>query len=389
MNSLDLLILAMVALAAVYGLTRGAVTQLFSFGGFWVGLVIGASLAPSAARLASSPTSQAFISLLVLLVVPAMLGGVGQQLGVRALGALRRARLGPADAAVGAVIASGATLAIVWLLAVVLSTGPSKALSDAIHGSEVARALVENLPPAPQVFAQIRRLVRETGFPDVFAGLEPSPAPRVVLPNDPAVRAALEATGQSTLRIVGIGCGGMRSGSGFVVAPGLVMTNAHVIAGLDTVTAQDRRGRRHRAIPVVFDEDDDVAILRVPTSADPLNIFRGDVDRGQGGAIVGYPGGGPLTADAAAVLRKMDALGRDIYGQSLTRRSVYQLQAQVRPGNSGGPFVRTNGEVLGLIFSASTTNPNLGYALTSQEVLPAIDLARARQSGVDTGRCAA
>jgi S1-C subfamily serine protease len=387
MNVVDVFILLAVACAAAYGVAQGAVVQVLSFGGFWIGLAIGASVAPHLTVLVTSGFGKALTTLMALLVFPALLGGLGQQLGLRILRVVRQARLGPADAALGAVIASLATLAIVWLFSLVYSSGPSPQISTAIHDSVIARGLVDNLPAAPEVFSRIRQLVRNSHLPQVFAELEPAAPEPVALPSDPLVRAAVTSAGASTVKIVGVGCDQVRSGSGWVAAPGLVVTNAHVVAGIDDPSVEDSDGR-HGTTTVLFDPDLDLAILRTSGLAGkPLPVLRNDAPRGEQGAILGYPQGGPLRAEPAAVLRRVNAVGRDIYGERLTSRAVYQIQASVKPGNSGGPFVLPGGEVIGVVFSTSTTEPNVGYALTSDDVAHDIDMAQGRRSAVSTGRC--
>jgi S1-C subfamily serine protease len=160
-----------------------------------------------------------------------------------------------------------------------------------------------------------------------------------------------------------------------------------VVAGVDEPSVEDYGGG-HEATTVLFDPDLDLAILRTSgLEGMPLPVLQAEVERGEQGAILGYPEGGPLRAEPAAVLRRVEAVGRDIYGERLSRRAVYQLQAIVKPGNSGGPFVRSTGEVIGVVFSSSTTEGNVGYALTSEEVSRDLDEARGRRSPVDTGRC--
>jgi S1-C subfamily serine protease len=221
----------------------------------------------------------------------------------------------------------------------------------------------------------------------VFEGIEPIPAGPIEVPNNAVVQAAVNNAQRSTVRISGLGCGGIQTGSGFVVDSGLVVTNAHVVAGIASPEVADANGR-HRATPVLFDPSLDVAILRTTGLAGTsLPILNSEVPRGTGGAVLGYPGGGNFDAEAAAVLRKFIATGRDIYGRNLTRRNVYQLQANIRQGNSGGPYVRQDGTVLGVVFAASTSEPNVGYALTSQEIAPRVQQARA-SGQVDTGPCA-
>jgi S1-C subfamily serine protease len=139
---------------------------------------------------------------------------------------------------------------------------------------------------------------------------------------------------------------------------------------------------------VVFDPDLDVAVLRVGAAgAEPLGLLSATLDRGETGAVLGYPGGGDLTGGAAAVRRTLIAIGRDIYGEDTVRREVYELQAFVRPGNSGGPFVTPSGQVAGVVFAASTADDGVGYAILSQDVMPRVEQAAGRGAPVSTGPC--
>jgi len=220
----------------------------------------------------------------------------------------------------------------------------------------------------------------------VFAGLPPEPAAPVPVPTRGVVGRAGRAGEASTVQVLGAGCGGTIEGSGFVVAPDLVVTNAHVIAGTSPVV---RLGDRQLdATPVVFDPEEDLAMLRVEgLDAPALPLEVGRAPRGTGGAVVGYPGGGPLTVREAAVRRALEAVGRDIYGSGRVRREVYELQSIVRPGSSGGPFVLGDGDAAGVVFAASTTDPRLGYAIASTEVRPLLQEAERRTTGVGTGPC--
>jgi S1-C subfamily serine protease len=203
------------------------------------------------------------------------------------------------------------------------------------------------------------------------------------------VRAAVAAAGASTVKIEGSGCGGISEGSGFVVAPDLVVTNAHVVAGIKRPFVIDKDGV-HRTSTVLFDPKLDVAVLRTQGVKDPpLQLLARPVARGTEAAVLGYPGGGPFQAKPAVVLSEAPAVGRDIYGRGITTRDIYQLRADVRPGNSGGPLVRSDGFVVGVVFARSSLNPDLGFALTSVDVRDRVTQAEARRGTVTTGSCAA
>jgi S1-C subfamily serine protease len=195
--------------------------------------------------------------------------------------------------------------------------------------------------------------------------------------------------GASTVKIVGFGCGQIQEGSGFVVAPGLVVTNAHVVAGIAGPMVQDASGS-HPTSVVLFDPSYDLAVMRVQgLSERPLSLDPSQVARGVQAAVLGYPNGGPFTAVPAGVLAEFEAQGRDIYGQGLTLRNVYEIQSLVRPGNSGGPLVQPDGDVIGVVFSRSTTDGNIGYALTSPDVRSRVLLAESTSRQVGTGPCLA
>jgi S1-C subfamily serine protease len=188
---------------------------------------------------------------------------------------------------------------------------------------------------------------------------------------------------------VAVGCGEIQEGSGFVVGPGLVVTNAHVIAGTESIRVEDAAGD-YVAVVELFDPEFDLAVLRVPgISERALTIDPDTVGRGTKAVVIGYPEGGPLRVDPAGVRSEILATGLDIYGQNPTVRAVYEVQALVRPGNSGGPLVEPDGLVIGVVFSRSPTTPDIGYALASPGVLQRVEKAERLTPAtvVGTGGC--
>jgi S1-C subfamily serine protease len=390
-NLLDILIILAVVAAAISGYRRGASMQLIEYLGLFAGLLAGALLAPRIASLAGSPTMRALLAVGAL-VGMAMLGGaLGWLLGSRVWAAARRGPLGRVDAVGGSLVSVAAVLLVVWFLAFNLASGPVPFVSRAIRSSAIVSDLEAELPRPPSVLSQARAFLDRFGFPQVFAGLPPLPAGPVHLPGAHGVHAIVGDAAASTVRVEGLACRGeIEEGSGFVVAPHYVMTNAHVVAGVRLPTVEPPTGDRLPAIPVLFDPHEDVAILYVPGSTQPpLSFAAAALRRGTGGAVLGYPGGGPLAWGAAAVQRELDAVGRDIYGNGLVTRKVYELEAVVRPGNSGGPFVLASGKVGGVVFAASTTDGSVGYALAASGVTGDLAKARGDTTAVSTGRCIA
>jgi S1-C subfamily serine protease len=397
MNWVDYLLLVLVGVSAIHGLRLGAASQVLSFGGFWLGLFLGALVAPPLVGLAQGKDARSFIALGVVFGGAFFLGGLGRLLGAKSASALRRVHLGAVDAAGGVAVAVVATLVASWLVGSFLSNSRFTTLDAALQRSHILHGLDDVLPPVPSVFSRVESFLDSEGFPIVFAGLPPEAAPPVSLPSDAAVRATVLKAERSTVQIVGSGCGDIQEGSGFVVAPGLVVTNAHVVAGVSHPFVLDATNR-HAATAVLFDPRLDLAVLRVPGLDDPsLPIDSQIVGRATSGVALGYPEGGPFDYQPAAVAASFRATGLDIYGKTQTLRDVYQIDALIRPGNSGGPLVSSgdagrhipNGQVIGIVFARSTINPGVGYALA----MPAVekDLSRVRPSSpaVNTGACVA
>lgn len=384
----DLVIVVLVLLAALHGVRLGAAIQVMSFGGFWIGLLIGAALAPLVAGLVHSVVAKAVVSLVVAFGLAALVGGVGRQVGVRFWRVLRRAKLAVADASLGAIIASAATLFAVWLIASILVAAPSSALASEVDNSAILHGLNRVMPRPPEVFSRIESLINTTQFPLPYSGLPPQLTPPVAAPGNAQVQAAARAAEPSMVKVEGYACGDIQEGSGFVVEPHLVVTNAHVVAGMSQPIVEGQDGQQDKAVTVYFDPHFDLALLRVPALDEPtLSLDPGLVGRGTGGAVLGYPENNPLTVVPAGVTASFLADGPDIYGQGSTKRQLYELQAVVQPGNSGGPLVSPSGTVLGVVFSRSTTDADVGYALASPGVLSRVQQAEGDTAAVATGAC--
>jgi S1-C subfamily serine protease len=380
-NALDLLLLVLVALSGVAGYRRGFTLQAFGFGGLLIGLVAGALLAPPIGGLVDGPNARAGIAVLVLLVVGALGNAAGWFVGVHARDRAST-KFGRADS-----VAVVASLLAIWFLALNLVNGPFPAVASEIRGSAVVRTLDAALPQPPSLLAQVRRLFNRFGFPDVFSGIPPLPTEPVSPPTQEEGRAAAEAAASSTVQVIGPACDVIQEGSGFVAAEGYVVTNAHVVAGMDDPEVRSAVGGSTDATTVLFDPDLDLAILSVPDApGPPLPLVTETPDRGAPGAVLGYPQGGPLDVRRAAVRRTIDAVGRDIYGHGQVERLVLELQTLVRPGNSGGPFVLPDGRVAGVVF-ASSGDEDVGYAIAAAEVDDPLRSAIGRTTPVDTGPC--
>ena len=387
MDLLDLVIVALVLIAALTGFRRGALLQLFTYVGLLGGLVLGAVLAPHFARLAHDQFLQSVIALGSFFALAGIGDAIGWIAGARVYRAARASRFGMVDAAGGSILGMIAVLLAAWFIGFNLSNGPFPTVAREIRGSAIVRGVNDLLPNPPFILGQIKKFLNRFGFPEVFAGIPPAPAGPVSPPTGAQARRAFDDVAGSTARVVGAACGHIQEGSSFVVAPHYVVTNAHVVAGVRAPKVQFR-STSEGATTVLFDPRIDVAVLHVSvTPGRTLALDPHEIGRGAKGAVAGYPNGGGLKGEPAAVRRLLHAVGKDIYGRSTVTRDVYEMQTVVRPGNSGGPFGLVSGEVAGLVFAASTTESNIGYAIASPDVLPDVNRALGKTRAVSTDDC--
>ncbi|HTG48485.1 MAG TPA: MarP family serine protease [Actinomycetota bacterium] len=389
MSFLDLVLVALLVLSAIGGYRRGALLQGFGLGGVIVGLAVAAVAARSVAGLSNDPFTRSAIVLAVLLVGMAIGNLLGWLIGSRVRKHVTSPGPARADAVGGAALSVGALLLAVWFVALNLLHGPFPAVSSEIRTSAIVRTLDDVFPPPPSLLTGLERAADLLGLQNTFVGLPPLPAPPVPPPSDPEVAAAAAKAQRSTVEILADGCqaGYRNEGSGFVIGSGLVVTNAHVVAGTDAQAVLAGTARLHADV-VLFDPELDIAILHVTDlNAPSLALAADEVERGAGGAILGFPGGAPLRASAAAVRRVFDATGRDIYGRGRETRRIYELQADVHPGNSGGPFVLPDGRVAGIVFASSRLDDRIAYAIVSTQVVPLAQQAAGHTQPVSTGPC--
>ncbi len=391
-NVLDAVVVLLVVLALLRGWRQGAVVQLAAFGGLVLGLFAGLWAAPGIAGVfVTGPGPEAaFLTLGTLLVAMAVGQGAGVAVGVRLHRAVHTAGVGGVDRAVGAAVGGALFLLVVWLLAGVLAQGPIPALAQQIRGSAVVRTLGAALPAHPAVVGRIAALLDEHGFPQVFAGLGRGiSVPPVSPAADEAVRTAAAAGQPSTVQVRASGCGAaVGFGSGFVTRSGFVVTNAHVVAGFGRLRVRDAEGE-HDAVPIHFDPVLDIAVLAAPdVTAPPIGWTDRAATRGTEGATLGFPGGqSEMVVRPATVQGRVDAIGRDIYGQGTAAREILALAAPVQQGDSGGPFVTDDGSVGGVVFAGEPGEGGTGYALSAEQVRPDIDRAITAQQQADVGAC--
>lgn len=384
-----------IAIAVVFGISgyrQGFVVGLLSFVGFLGGAVVGAKLAAPFARVFTADTrTQAVVGLVLVFA----LACVGQLVAtVAGAGVRRRITWQPVrflDSAAGALFSIVPVLLVAWLLGRAVVVSPFRALAAQAQRSTILAAVDSAMPGEAQTwFASLVRLLDQQGFPQVFGALGP-PSIVGVAPPDPAVLGGpgLRAAEGSVVKIKGVApsCDRSLEGSGFVFAPNRVMTNAHVVAGVDNpVVIVPGRGSVPASV-VVYDPERDVAVLDVPGLGAPALRFGGVAPDGQSAVVVGYPGDGPLQVRPARIRNREEATGTDIYQANRVTREIYALRGVVQPGNSGGPLLSASGAVYGVVFAASVDDPETGYALTAGEVTSDAAVGARASAAVGTGSC--
>jgi S1-C subfamily serine protease len=393
-NWVDVLVLMLALLAGVSGARQGMVTAGASFIGVLAGAVIGVRIAPSLIERYQSPEVRVALGVSIVIVLIA----IGETLGVLLGRAVQRRIdaevLRQMDSFLGAVVQGIAALVVAWLVALPLSkSSVYTGLTGAVRDSSVLR-LVDTVMPnvLRELPSELTRLLDVSGFPDVLAPFSPTPITDVgpadpVLLNSPVVRQAKA----SVLKVRGRArsCSRALEGSGFVVAPQRVITNAHVVAGTDQVQVEISPNNTLDAEVVSYDPEVDVAILRVPGLRAPvLPLAPKPAISGLSGLVLGYPLDGPYTASAARVRDRIHLRGPDIYNASTVVRNVYTVRAVVRSGNSGGPLLDGSGQVLGLVFGAAVDNDETGFVLADDEIADQVNTATSRTTEVSTGSCA-
>ncbi len=391
---LDLILLALIAAFAVAGYRQGFIIGVLSLAGFVVGVAAGAYIAPGISRLvAKSAPWQAFIAILVVFVA-----AVAGMLIASAIGVAVRSRVTgrPAtfvDALGGAAVNVVAVLVVAWLIGSFVAGAPFPLVARQVSNSAVLRTVDALMPRGTlylPVFPALKMLLNNGLYSPVFSfgdnALNLSPADAAVL-NSRGI--ALDKASIVKIKGLATSCSLQIEGSGFVISPGHVLTNAHVVAGVThgpyvyTSTGGDFNAR-----VVLFDPQRDIAVLDVPgLTARPLRFAAAAAD-GANAAVAGYPLDSPrLTLGAARVGRSLPALGPNIYATSQVDRQIYELRALVQPGNSGGPLLAPDGRVYGVVFAASTAYPETGYALTASEVTSDADRGASKYAPVSTQRC--
>ena len=395
---LDLLLAVVLVAIALNGYRQGFVVSVLSLVGFIAGGALGMWLLPELLRHWDSVDAKAVPRTLVLVFGVFFLAALGQAAAVVLGSRLRRGlRVKPArvvDAGVGALASVLAMSVLIWFMADAVRGGAPAPLAKAIGGSRIVQTIDRFVPPqTARLFAGFRSVLDREGFPRVFEGVQAEPIAPIAPPDDQlGFGAGVARAASSIVKITGVAesCNRGQEGSGWVVAPERVVTNAHVVAGTRSERVQIQgTGRSYDARVVVFDPQRDIAVLSVPGLPASALTQGPTLGCSDGAVVAGFPLDGPYRLDSARVRDLFTATGADIYGNPGVARGVYSLFARVEPGNSGGPLLSPSGQVVGIVFAKSLDDDNTGYALTLDEARPVLEAANRSFSPVSTGGCAA
>jgi S1-C subfamily serine protease len=393
---LDLVLLALIAAFAVAGYRQGFIIGVLSLAGFVLGVAAGAFIAPGISRgLGKSPQWQAFIAILVVFAAAVVGMLIASWLGVTVRSRLTGRPATVVDSLGGAAVNIFSVLIVAWLIGSFLRTAEFPAISRQVNNSALLRTVDAVMPRNAlylPVFPGLSRLLNNGLYTQVFSAIGAEQSLNLPAPDQAIVRApGLARDERSIVKIQGTApsCSQAIEGSGFVISQQHVLTNAHVVAGVTEAlnVSPPGGGQSLAAHVVLYDPQRDLAVLYVPGLTAPPLKLAGPASNGTSAIVVGYPQNGPFQAVPARIGFSIKASGPNIYSTDTVDREIYPIKANVRAGNSGGPLLARDGRVYGVVFAASTAYSDIGYALTSSEVMRDVTAGRGSTSDVSTEQC--
>ena len=369
---LDIAVIAVALIAAISGWRSGALGSLMSFVGVVLGAIAGVMLAPHIISHVGSPRGKLFAALFLILALVVIGEVAGVVLGRAVRGSIRNRPVRVVDSIIGVALQLVVVLVAAWLLGSPLTSSGQVGLASAVQGSRVISEVDKYAPEwLRTVPKRMSALLSTSGLPNALEPLGPAPSQNVEAPDASLADSLVVArTRPSVVKIRGIAqsCQKVLEGTGFVVAPNRVMSNAHVVAGSDSVTVE-AEGKTYDATVVSYDPNADISILDVPNlPQQPLVFADQPAKSGTDAVVLGYPGGGDFVATPARVREIIELNGPDIYKSTTINREVYTIRGVVRQGNSGGPMINRAGQVIGVVFGAAVDDNDTGFVMTTNEV---------------------
>lgn len=388
---LDIAVIGIALIAAISGWRSGALGSLMSFVGVLLGAIAGVMLAPHIVGHLSSPRARLFAALFLILALVVIGEVAGVVLGRAVRGSIRNGPIRVLDSVVGVGLQLVVVLIAAWLLGSPLTSSNQPNLAAAVQGSQVVSEVDKFAPEwLRTVPKRMSTLLSTSGLPDALEPLGGTPVHAVDPPDASLADSLVVAKSRpSVVKIRGVApaCQKVLEGTGFVIAPNRVMSNAHVVAGSESVTVEAEDGTTYDATVVSYDPDADISILDVPNlPIQPLQFAEEPAKTGTDAVVLGFPGGGDFAASPARVREVIELSGPDIYKTSTVNREVYTIRGLVRQGNSGGPMINRAGQVIGVVFGAAVDDNDTGFVMTTNEV--SRQLAKIGNTAkVPTGAC--
>lgn len=373
MNWVDILIVAIVIVAAIRGWYQGAIRQALGWLGFVAGFLVGSAFAPSLSTHITHAPWRPLLAIAIVIVAAYIGHFVGHIVGATIRRSIKMVKLGFVDSGIGVAVGVAGALLTCWLLAALLVATPWSTAAAGVQGSKIVKALDSALPPVPSFEAKLQTLLHNANFPSVFASVV---APSVPSSGSaPTLRRNTLAPGgpSDVVKVLATGCTDVHQGTAFFVQSHIAVTNAHVVAGATSVSVEGAR-----ATVALFDPVNDIAILRVPSlNLVPMRFVSSVPTSGSSASIFGFPLDGSRTLSPSVISGQITAQSRDIYDQNLFNRTVLVLYANVQPGNSGSPVI-VNEHVAGVLFSKSLSQSSTAYAIPAATVEHDLALTPAR-----------
>lgn len=389
--ALDVALLALIALSLYAGWRQGVLSAILSALGVAAGLVVGLAAAPLAVRSVGSNAARAVIVTLLVVGFVAVGNVVGAAAGSQLRAGVRHRFARRLDSALGAVFQALAAALVLWFISIPLAASLPGAPGEAVRSSRVLTGIDRAAPAGMSTLpARLAALLDESGLPPLVSPFDAPRGAHVDAPDATAVDADVVAhVRPAVVQVVGdaSACQRRLSGTGFVIEDDYVLTNAHVVAGTNTVVLDTVVGVKPADV-VLYDPENDIAVLHADRlGIAPLRWASKPLETGDDAVVMGFPLSGPFEAEPARVRGRLRISGPDIYAHGRVEREAYTVRGDIRQGNSGGPLLTTNGEVAGMIFGAAMDASDTGYALTANQIISRVGEVRSLDASVATQSC--
>lgn len=390
---IDVVLAIAVMLALWIGWRQGAISSALSAVGIISGLIISLGILPFILKMTTSVLARFFLALFLTIMLAGSGNAIGALLGHGIRDRMKNQEEQAIDSALGSAFRLVAILAVSWLISIPVASGLGGKVATGIGDSQILRGVDKLMPDRAKTLpTQVSALLDQSGLPPLISPFESAHEGDVAPPDEEIHNQALvDKLRPSIIHVMASSqqCHRRLLGSGFVIADDFVVTNAHVVAGTDTVRLDTVLGLKSAQV-VAYDPQRDIAVLHAPgLNIKPLEWASENPHSGDSAMVMGFPGSGPFDASPARIAQHIKISGTDIYARGRYERDVYSVRGSIREGNSGGPLLNDDGDVLGVVFGASRDQSDIGFALSEQEVRPMVENAVSKAQPVETQQCIA